>query len=179
MANLRNNMRERVAVMDTQRILSLGGAALALALVGACAPQMAQTQYSPTEQQWEQYLRTNYPEWQSPQTIPPLAGLASEPSMDVLPEFIPGDDAGPAPELAPLPLDLATPDADAPLAGAQAYVVEKGDSLWTIAAKVYGKGSLWKKIYDANRDRIPDPARLRPGTELTIPPLDGDMVVPK
>jgi len=172
-------MRERVAVMNMQRILSLGGAALALAFAGACSPQLAQTQYSPTEQQWEQYLRTNYPEWRAPQTIPPLAGLESEPSMDVLPEFIPGDTLGTPVDLESLPPDLAATDAQAPLPGGQTYVVEQGDNLWTIAAKVYGKGSLWKKIYDANRDRIPDPARLRPGTELTIPPLDADMVVPK
>ena len=158
--------------MNMQRIRTLGGAVLVLALAGACSPQMAQTQYSPAEQQWEQYLRTNYPEWRPPQTVPPMAGVETEePSMDVLPEFIPGDagaDLPPGPEA--LPMDAA--------AGGQTYVVEKGDSLWTIAAKVYGKGSLWKKIYDANLDRIPDPARLRPGTELNIP-VDGDVVVPK
>jgi nucleoid-associated protein YgaU len=76
----------------------------------------------------------------------------------------------PPPVLDAPPMDAA--------AGGQTYVVQKGDSLWSIAAKVYGKGSLWKKIYDANLDRIPDPARLRPGTELNIP-VDGDVVVPK
>jgi nucleoid-associated protein YgaU len=158
--------------MNTQRIRTLGGAALVLVLAGACSPQMAQTQYSPAEQQWEQYLRTNYPEWRAPQTVPPMAGVQAEPSADILPEFVPWDATGAElpPVLDEMPLDAA--------AGGQTYVVEKGDNLWKIAAKFYGKGSQWKKIYDANLDRIPDPARLRPGTELNIP-VDGDLVVPK
>ena len=34
------------------------------------------------------------------------------------------------------------------------YKVKKGDSLWAIAKRFYGKGSLWKKIYNANKALI-------------------------
>ncbi|MBO1067890.1 MAG: LysM peptidoglycan-binding domain-containing protein [Dolichospermum sp. DEX189] len=31
------------------------------------------------------------------------------------------------------------------------YTVESGDSLWKIAEEVYGDGTQWTKIYEANR----------------------------
>lgn len=51
------------------------------------------------------------------------------------------------------------------------YVVQKGDSLWSIAAKpeTYGKATRWRRIFDANRDTLRSPDRLRPGMTLKIP----------
>ena len=51
------------------------------------------------------------------------------------------------------------------------YVVKKGDSLWTIAAKpeIYGRATAWRSIYDANRDLLTNPNELQAGMELRIP----------
>jgi nucleoid-associated protein YgaU len=51
------------------------------------------------------------------------------------------------------------------------YKVKKNDSLWKIAqrADVYGNGNKWKKIYEANKEKIKNPNKLRPGIELVIP----------
>ena len=51
------------------------------------------------------------------------------------------------------------------------YVVQKGDSLWSIAAKpeIYGKATRWRRIFDANRDLLKSPDRVRPGMTLKIP----------
>ncbi|WJQ07659.1 LysM peptidoglycan-binding domain-containing protein [Geobacillus stearothermophilus] len=50
------------------------------------------------------------------------------------------------------------------------YVVRKGDSLWAIAKRVYGNGSKWKKIYEANKKAIgKNPNLLYPGQKLVIP----------
>ena len=51
------------------------------------------------------------------------------------------------------------------------YVVQQGDSLWTIAGKsdVYGNGALWRRLYDANRDRLKSPGRIWPGMTLRVP----------
>ncbi len=47
------------------------------------------------------------------------------------------------------------------------YTVVKGDSLWRIAEKMYGKGAEFKKIAQANN--IANPDLIRPGQELVIP----------
>lgn len=55
-------------------------------------------------------------------------------------------------------------------AAAQAYTVEKGDCLWTIAKRFYGDGSKYTVIYNANRDVIGgSPNLIYPGQVLTIP----------
>ena len=49
------------------------------------------------------------------------------------------------------------------------YIVEKGDSLWSISQKFYGTGKEWFGIYDMNADVIgPIPGNLRVGMVLTI-----------
>jgi 5'-nucleotidase len=49
------------------------------------------------------------------------------------------------------------------------HVVQKGDTLSSISAKYYGSARQWRKILAANRDNLPDPNRLIPGTKLIIP----------
>lgn len=49
------------------------------------------------------------------------------------------------------------------------YTVVKGDCLWNIAKKFYGKGSLYTKIYDANTNQIVNPHLIYPGQVLIIP----------
>lgn len=48
--------------------------------------------------------------------------------------------------------------------------VRRGDTLTKIAAEEYGDPRAWREIADSNRDRVPDPRRLVPGTVLVIPP---------
>ncbi|GAB6195354.1 LysM peptidoglycan-binding domain-containing protein [Lysobacter xanthus] len=49
------------------------------------------------------------------------------------------------------------------------YTVQKGDTLSHIARHFYGKASAWHAIFDANRDQLEDPDRIRPGQVLVIP----------
>jgi LysM repeat protein len=49
------------------------------------------------------------------------------------------------------------------------YVVRDGDTLASISRKFYKSSGRWKKIRDANKNLIDDPAKLKPGTTLTIP----------
>lgn len=50
------------------------------------------------------------------------------------------------------------------------YVVVEGDSLWKIAARAYGNGSLHTLIAEANRDVLGGGTDLQIGMELVIPP---------
>ncbi len=49
------------------------------------------------------------------------------------------------------------------------YTVKKGDCLWNIAKKFYGNGAQYKKIYNANKNKIKNPNIIQIGWKLTIP----------
>ncbi|PYI91564.1 MAG: hypothetical protein DME97_13110 [Verrucomicrobia bacterium] len=49
------------------------------------------------------------------------------------------------------------------------YVVRESDTLASISRKFYKSSGRWKKIRDANKSVIDDPAKLKPGMTLTIP----------
>jgi hypothetical protein len=50
------------------------------------------------------------------------------------------------------------------------YVVQQGDTLFSIAAALLGSGSKWPEIYDLNKAVIGNnPAVIIPGQKLTIP----------
>lgn len=49
------------------------------------------------------------------------------------------------------------------------YTVKRGDCLWNIAKKFYGKGSAYTKIYDANTNQIANPNLIYPGQVFVIP----------
>ena len=49
------------------------------------------------------------------------------------------------------------------------HIVLKGQTLTQISQKYYGSAGNWKKILDANQDKIKDPNKLIPGTKLIIP----------
>lgn len=49
------------------------------------------------------------------------------------------------------------------------YVVQRGDTLFSIARKFYKSSARWKEIRDANKDKIDKPGKLKPGERLIIP----------
>lgn len=58
---------------------------------------------------------------------------------------------------------------EAAVTGNDSYTVVKGDCLWNIAKKFYGKGSQYTVIYNANKDKIKNPNLIYPGQVLIIP----------
>jgi nucleoid-associated protein YgaU len=51
------------------------------------------------------------------------------------------------------------------------YTVESGDTLWKISQEVYGDGSKYMKIFEANTGLLKDPDQIFPGQKLLIPKL--------
>ncbi len=52
------------------------------------------------------------------------------------------------------------------------YTVEKGDTLWKIAAAHYDDGSKYPVIFEANKPMLEHPDKIYPGQMLRIPPLN-------
>jgi LysM repeat protein len=49
------------------------------------------------------------------------------------------------------------------------HKVAKGETLSHLAQRYYGKASEFQKIFNANRDQLNDPDKVREGMELKIP----------
>jgi len=62
--------------------------------------------------------------------------------------------------------DLTAPEATEKV---EYYVIKSGDTLSGIAAKYYGKGSLYPRIFEANREIIKNPDLIYPGQKIRIP----------
>lgn len=52
------------------------------------------------------------------------------------------------------------------------YTVEKGDTLWKIAASHYGNGAKYPAIFEANKPMLDHPDKIYPGQMLRIPAED-------
>lgn len=65
-------------------------------------------------------------------------------------------------QVEPLPLN-PTP----PAGGQQTYTIQKNDTLWSIATRVYGDGQKWVDIAQAN-PRV-DPKKLAVGQQIILP----------
>jgi len=51
----------------------------------------------------------------------------------------------------------------------QWHVVAAGDTLSKIARKYYGDASQYMQIFEANRDQLKDPDKIKVGQKLKIP----------
>lgn len=67
--------------------------------------------------------------------------------------------------------DVRSGSSSAPVSAGEerTYTVRSGDTLSAIAKQVYGRASRWQAIFDANRDQLDDPDRIRPGQVLRLP----------
>ncbi len=66
-------------------------------------------------------------------------------------------------------LETTQPAPAPPMIVPKWHLVLPGDTLWSIAAKHYGNGLQWRRIYEANRDKISNPNLIRPFMKLLVP----------
>jgi nucleoid-associated protein YgaU len=59
--------------------------------------------------------------------------------------------------------------AAAPTESVQTYTVKAGDTLSRIAKEYYGDSNQYMKIFEADRDQLSDPNKIKPGQTLIIP----------
>jgi pilus assembly protein FimV len=131
-----------------------------------------------------------------PMLVVTTAGAVNEPYLDLLVEMnwsagrvvraytflldppgIPQASASVEP-VTPIRPGAATTRAAPPIAAPQArtqaqagdtYTVKRGDTLSKIAKESYGDANLYNKIFEANRDQLSDPDKIREGMTLKIP----------
>ena len=111
------------------------------------------------------------------------SGLVADEISRVVAETTPATPVEAMPDAAAEPDVAAEPEADAaaePEADVAAvtsperqapatHVVVSGDTLWGLARRFLGRGVLYERLYEANRDRIGEGYRIYPGDELVIP----------
>ena len=71
-----------------------------------------------------------------------------------------------APAAAP---SLNMPNMTSASGGARTHTVAKGETLSHIAQRYYGKASEYNRIFEANRNQLNDPDKIREGMTLNIP----------
>lgn len=109
------------------------------------------------------------------ETAAPAASAAdaSAPAASTAAQNAAADPAKPAAETAQSTAAAATEPVavtSAPLQAADgAVIIRRGDSLWRISRRVYGRGVRYSTIYLANQKQISDPDRIWPGQVFTVP----------
>jgi nucleoid-associated protein YgaU len=66
-------------------------------------------------------------------------------------------------------IKVVAPAGGPPAASAKTYTVKSGDTLSKIAKDQLGNASAYMKIFEANRDQLADPDKIKPGQVLKIP----------
>jgi nucleoid-associated protein YgaU len=56
-----------------------------------------------------------------------------------------------------------------PVSATRTYTVQPGDNLSKISKQLYGDANNDMKIFEANKDKLSDPDKLRAGIQLVIP----------
>ncbi|MCH7865264.1 MAG: LysM peptidoglycan-binding domain-containing protein [Proteobacteria bacterium] len=77
------------------------------------------------------------------------------------------DDAGKVAARVSMPFSRAERIADVP--PEPFVIVQPGNSLWRLARRVYGKGTRYTTIFEANEDQIKDPDLIYPGQVFALP----------
>lgn len=159
-------MNRRIFVAGTASLLSFVLCSCGIFESGSDVPP------PPQGEEWSAKIKSSYPDWQPPREMPEgsaeyRAALKNEQELKALESK---DKAEVKAEKSVCPDDAAQKEVKAEPEIPMSYIVRKNDNLWNIAKAIYGKGEKWTVIFEANKEKIKDPNKLKPGLELLIPP---------
>ena len=92
---------------------------------------------------------------------PPAAGATGQGQVSA-----PSDETTPAPEGK---VAAAVPETAKLESAEGAVIIRRGDTLWKISRRVYGRGVRYSTIYLANQDQINNPDLIWPGQVFSVP----------
>lgn len=103
-----------------------------------------------------------------PEDLPvqPLVAVES-PAAQMPPSRPPSTPRSSAASVSAAPVQSPTPARPAP--AGRTHVVQPGENLYQISVKLYGTGSRWPAILDANRDQLRSERDVKAGMVLRIP----------
>ena len=158
-------MNRRIFVAGTASLLSFVLCSCGIFESGSDVPP------PPQGEEWSAKIKSSYPDWQPPREMPEgsaeyRAALKNEQELKALE----AKEAKVKTEKSVCPDDAAQKEVKAEPEIPTSYIVRKNDNLWNIAKAIYGKGEKWTVIFEANKEKIKDPNKLKPGLELLIPP---------
>ncbi len=96
---------------------------------------------------------------------PPTVVVASTPA----PASVVMPSSTPAIVMAAAPVTAFAEPSTGETLRARAHIVQRGDTLQSLALRYYGTRSAWEKIYQANRSGLPSKNQLKVGQQLVIP----------
>ena len=67
------------------------------------------------------------------------------------------------------PAPAATPVVVAEAKAPSQIIIQPGNNLWKLSRKIYGKGTMYTVIYEANKDQIRKPGLIYPGQVFLTP----------
>ena len=108
---------------------------------------------------------------EAPSDAPAMANLKSLIEQELQESGVTTADAPTAVARAETPVAQKKPVVKAD-AKQQTYTVKKGDTLSRIAQQFYGSSKKWRRIVDANKDKLGQSQVLRAGMTLVIPPKE-------
>ena len=154
-----------------RRIFVAGTASLLSFVLCSCGIFESGSDVPPQGEEWSAKIKSSYPDWQPPREMPEgsaeyRAALKNEQELKALE----AKEAEVKTEKSVCPDDAAQKEVKAEPEIPTSYIVRKNDNLWNIAKAIYGKGEKWTVIFEANKEKIKDPNKLKPGLELLIPP---------
>ena len=110
------------------------------------------------------------PEGEAVAAVAPVAKPAPAEAAAPQPEQ-PGQAQAQAQAVVPAPQPVEQPATTAaalqPVDGS--VIIRRGDTLWQISRRVYGRGVRYSTIYLANQQQIADPDRIWPGQVFSVP----------
>ncbi|BCH33840.1 peptidoglycan-binding protein LysM [Mesorhizobium sp. L-8-10] len=115
------------------------------------------------------------PEPAAPAAVPEKAAAPEKPDAQAgeKPANTPSEPAVASAEQRKAATEIAAnpPDVTAPKLQAveSAVIIRRGDTLWRISRRVYGRGVRYSTIYLANQDQISNPDRIWPGQVFSVP----------
>ncbi len=102
-------------------------------------------------------------------TAEPSKVEAPAPAVAAAPAAEPpkAEQAAPAVAAAAPAAEASVPAAGTPVASR--IVIQPGNNLWKLSRKIYGKGTMYTVIYEANKDQIRKPGLIYPGQIFSTP----------